>query len=107
MVASRVWSFFPYGFLLTSNCFTSTYGFKKLFLPELLKRWFRVDKFIFSVGAAMALNSISVWWFLHPRDQSPAERARLGIKDNLVRFSCGIEDYEDILNDVMQSLDAL
>jgi cystathionine gamma-synthase len=44
---------------------------------------------------------ISYW------DQSPAERARLGIKDNLVRFSCGIEDYQDIHNDVMQSLDAL
>uniref|UniRef100_A0A7I4CJV0 Cystathionine gamma-synthase n=1 Tax=Physcomitrium patens TaxID=3218 RepID=A0A7I4CJV0_PHYPA len=44
---------------------------------------------------------ISYW------DQSPAERARIGIKDNLVRFSCGVEDYEDILNDVMQSLDAL
>lgn len=44
---------------------------------------------------------ISYW------DQSPAERARLGIKDNLVRFSCGIEDYQDILNDVSQSLDAL
>lgn len=41
------------------------------------------------------------------RDQTPAERARLGIKDNLVRFSCGIEDFQDLYNDVMQSLDAL
>ncbi|KAL2634432.1 hypothetical protein R1flu_005911 [Riccia fluitans] len=44
---------------------------------------------------------ISYW------DQSAAQRAKLGIKDNLVRFSCGIEDYEDIYNDMMQSLAAL
>ncbi|CAM6101397.1 unnamed protein product [Calypogeia fissa] len=44
---------------------------------------------------------ISYW------DQSPAQRAKLGIKDNLVRFSCGIEDYEDLYEDVMQSLAAL
>ncbi|XP_024526047.1 cystathionine gamma-synthase 1, chloroplastic [Selaginella moellendorffii] len=44
---------------------------------------------------------ISYW------DQSPAERAKMGIKDNLVRFSCGIEDYEDIYADVMQSLASL
>ncbi|KAG6557210.1 hypothetical protein Mapa_001137 [Marchantia paleacea] len=44
---------------------------------------------------------ISYW------DQSAAQRAKLGIKDNLVRFSCGIEDYEDIHNDMIQSLAAL
>eukprot|EP00245_Coleochaete_scutata_P005499 TRINITY_DN1910_c0_g2_i1.p1 TRINITY_DN1910_c0_g2~~TRINITY_DN1910_c0_g2_i1.p1 ORF type:complete len:413 (+),score=55.01 TRINITY_DN1910_c0_g2_i1:23-1240(+) len=44
---------------------------------------------------------ISYW------DQSPAERARLGIKDNLVRFSCGIEAYDDIYNDVMSALDSI
>jgi cystathionine gamma-synthase len=44
---------------------------------------------------------ISYW------DQTPAERAKLGIKDNLVRFSCGIEDSEDIFHDILQSLDAL
>eukprot|EP01018_Ginkgo_biloba_P010496 Gb_39265 [translate_table: standard] len=44
---------------------------------------------------------ISYW------DQSPAERARLGIKDNLVRFSCGVEDFEDIKNDLLQALEAL
>ncbi|KAJ7559375.1 hypothetical protein O6H91_04G082500 [Diphasiastrum complanatum] len=44
---------------------------------------------------------ISYW------DQSPAQRALFGIKDNLVRFSCGIEDYDDIHADVMQSLAAL
>lgn len=41
---------------------------------------------------------ISYW------DQSPSERARIGIKDNLVRFSCGIEDYDDIFADIQQAL---
>lgn len=44
---------------------------------------------------------ISYW------DYGPLERESLGIKDNLVRFSCGIENYEDIYNDVMQALDAI
>lgn len=44
---------------------------------------------------------ISYW------DQIPSERARLGIKDNLVRFSCGIEDFEDIYGDVLQALEAI
>ncbi len=37
-------------------------------------------------------------------DKSPEERAALGIKDNLVRFSVGIEDTEDILSDLEQAL---
>lgn len=41
------------------------------------------------------------------RDYGPEERARIGIKDNLVRFSLGIESFEDILEDVMQSLDKI
>eukprot|EP00475_Leptophrys_vorax_P030600 TRINITY_DN46007_c0_g2_i1.p2 TRINITY_DN46007_c0_g2~~TRINITY_DN46007_c0_g2_i1.p2 ORF type:complete len:312 (-),score=10.05 TRINITY_DN46007_c0_g2_i1:393-1205(-) len=44
---------------------------------------------------------ISYW------DYGPEERARLGIKDNLVRFSCGIEDSKDIIADVMQALDKI
>ncbi|GLJ31734.1 hypothetical protein SUGI_0638220 [Cryptomeria japonica] len=44
---------------------------------------------------------ISYW------DQSPAERARIGIKDNLVRFSCGVEDFEDIENDILQALEVI
>ncbi|CAI5945095.1 unnamed protein product [Closterium sp. NIES-64] len=44
---------------------------------------------------------ISYW------DYGPEERARLGIKDNLVRFSAGIEDSCDIIADVMQALDKI
>ncbi len=38
-------------------------------------------------------------------DQSPEERAKLGIEDNLVRFSCGVEDADDLLADVEQALE--
>lgn len=44
---------------------------------------------------------ISYW------DQGPEKRAEIGIKDNLVRFSCGIEDYDDIEADILASLDSL
>jgi cystathionine gamma-synthase len=44
---------------------------------------------------------ISYW------DYGAEERARLGIKDNLVRFSCGIENYEDIAEDVFQALNVI
>ncbi len=37
-------------------------------------------------------------------DLSPAERQAVGIKDNLVRFALGIEDAEDIIADLEDSL---
>ncbi len=44
---------------------------------------------------------ISYW------DQGPEKRAEIGIKDNLVRFSAGVEDYADIEADILQALAAL
>ncbi|KAF8070885.1 CGS1 [Scenedesmus sp. PABB004] len=44
---------------------------------------------------------ISYW------DQGPEKRAEIGIKDNLVRFSCGVEDKEDIWADIVQALDKI
>jgi len=38
------------------------------------------------------------------RDVPPKQRARLGITDNLVRFSLGIEGAEDIIGDISQAL---
>jgi len=38
------------------------------------------------------------------RDVPPKQRARLGITDNLVRFSIGIEGAEDIIADISQAL---
>lgn len=36
-------------------------------------------------------------------DQGPEKRAQVGIKDNLIRFSCGIESVEDIWADFEQA----
>jgi cystathionine gamma-synthase len=40
-------------------------------------------------------------------DYGPEERAKLGIKDNLVRFACGVEDYDDVEADVLQALEQI
>jgi len=37
--------------------------------------------------------------------QGPDKRKEYNIKDNLVRFSCGVEDVEDIWNDLNQALE--
>src|SRR5262249_35040425 len=37
-------------------------------------------------------------------DKTPAERAALGIRDNLVRYSCGIEDAEALIRHLDQAL---
>ena len=37
-------------------------------------------------------------------DFSHAERARLGITDSLCRYACGIENADDIINDIEQAL---
>ena len=37
----------------------------------------------------------------------PERRAALGIDDSLVRLSVGIEDIEDILDDLKNALDAM
>lgn len=39
------------------------------------------------------------------RDLSPRQRERLGITDNLVRLSLGIEDFEDLKADLAQALE--
>ena len=38
------------------------------------------------------------------RELSPKHRARLGIHDNLLRLSVGIEAVEDIISDLDQAL---
>jgi len=37
-------------------------------------------------------------------DKPPEERLKYGISDSLVRFSCGIEEHEDLLADLEQAL---
>lgn len=41
------------------------------------------------------------------RDYGPEERRKIGIKDNLVRFSAGIESFDDIFADISQALEAI
>lgn len=41
------------------------------------------------------------------RNLSPKHRARLGIGDNLIRLSVGIEAADDIIGDLLQALDSL
>jgi cystathionine gamma-synthase len=41
----------------------------------------------------------SYWGF------GPEKRAAIGIKENLVRFSIGIEDVEDVWEDLVQALE--
>lgn len=40
-------------------------------------------------------------------DQGAEKRAQVGIRDNLIRFSCGIESAEDIWADFEQAFDRL
>ncbi|KAK9276909.1 hypothetical protein L1049_006446 [Liquidambar formosana] len=40
-------------------------------------------------------------------DLSQSERAKYGIKDNLVRFSFGVEDFEDLKADILQALETI
>jgi cystathionine beta-lyase/cystathionine gamma-synthase len=35
---------------------------------------------------------------------SPGERAEIGIAENLIRLSVGLEDTEDIIDDLAQAL---
>jgi len=40
-------------------------------------------------------------------DQTPEQRAELGITDSLIRYSCGIEDADDLIADLDQALRAV
>ncbi|XP_054803199.1 cystathionine gamma-synthase 1, chloroplastic [Prosopis cineraria] len=40
-------------------------------------------------------------------DLPQSERAKYGIHDNLVRFSFGVEDFEDLKADILQALEAI
>jgi cystathionine beta-lyase/cystathionine gamma-synthase len=49
---------------------------------------------------------------IHPatsshRELSPARRERLGVKENLIRLSVGIEHPEDVISDLEQALERL
>lgn len=49
----------------------------------------------------------NIYAFMKNRDQTPEGRLKYGIKDNLVRFSFGVEDFEDLKTDVLQALSTI
>jgi cystathionine beta-lyase/cystathionine gamma-synthase len=73
------------------------------------------DVFRFMDSLKMVVRAVSLGdvhsMVLYPliashRDLSPKQRARMGIKDNLVRMSVGIEAADDIIADIDQALKA-
>lgn len=58
-----------------------------------------------SLGAVESLVTQPAIMSYYP--YTTAEREAIGIKDNLVRLALGIEDLEDILNDLKQALEKL
>lgn len=59
------------------------------------------------VTAFAKCSAFIMYTFFINRDLSQSERAKYGIMDNLVRFSFGVEDYEDLEADVLQALEAI
>jgi cystathionine gamma-synthase/methionine-gamma-lyase len=41
------------------------------------------------------------------RELSPSRRERLGVGENLIRLSCGVEHHEDVISDLEQALERL
>jgi cystathionine gamma-synthase len=37
--------------------------------------------------------------------QTPENRVKFGIPDNMIRLSCGIENTQDLIDDLMQALE--
>lgn len=50
---------------------------------------------------------INFLYHFENRDLSQSDRAKYGILDNLVRFSFGVEDFEDLKADILQALEAI
>ncbi|MGB3633626.1 MAG: aminotransferase class I/II-fold pyridoxal phosphate-dependent enzyme [Rubrobacteraceae bacterium] len=76
----------------------------------------REDAFRFLNALELCVNAPSLGdvytLAIHPatsshRELSPARRERLGVKENLIRISCGIEHPEDIISDLEQALNKL
>jgi cystathionine gamma-synthase/methionine-gamma-lyase len=73
-------------------------------------RIFRVMNSLKMIVSATSLGDVQTM-LLYPamashRDLSPKHRARLGIHDNLLRLSAGIEAVDDIIADLDQALNA-
>ena len=63
----------------------------------------RVFSIAASLGSAESLVTQPITTTHHGLD--PAERARRGIADSMVRLSIGLEDADDLIVDLTQALD--
>ena len=73
---------------------------------EDARRFYAALKLIFPAESLGGVESLAC----HPASMThaaipPEERARVGITDNLVRLSLGIEEPEDLLEDLAQALE--
>lgn len=72
--------------------------------PAIMSYWYvsdKIDHMFWICGLASMINHG------YYRDLTQEERLKYGIKDNLVRFSFGVEDFEDVKADVLQALEAI
>jgi Cys/Met metabolism PLP-dependent enzyme len=82
--------------------------YSSVFKLKDLKRYIPVNLLHFSFFFLMMciLVLLFIFFFVN-RDLPPAERLKYGIKDNLVRFSFGVEDFDDLKADIVQALDQI
>jgi cystathionine gamma-lyase len=60
-----------------------------------------------SLGGCESLAQAPLLWFVVPTSFSDEEVHELGLVENLIRLSCGLEDVEILIEDLNQALNAL
>jgi cystathionine gamma-lyase len=60
-----------------------------------------------SLGGCESLAQAPLLWFVVPTSFSDEEVHELGLVENLIRLSCGLEDTEILIEDLNQALNAL
>jgi cystathionine gamma-synthase len=63
----------------------------------------RIPRIAPSLGGVESLIEQSIYLSYH--DFNPPQRRALGIPDNMIRLSCGIENSEDLIADLAQALE--
>jgi cystathionine gamma-synthase len=63
----------------------------------------RIPRIAPSLGGVESLVEQPIFMSYH--DFTPEQRQAVGIHDNMIRLSCGIEDPEDLIADLKQALE--
>lgn len=77
---------------------------------ELTKKFLKCLKVFMwadSLGGCESLAQAPLLWFAVPTSFSDEEVHDLGLVENLIRLSCGLEDVEILIEDLNQALNAL